>query len=221
MTSNPEPSATSTKPWLRCAYVFAVLIVILAVVEVATWVRWKYWHWENRCGGVFFDATGCRTHFDDREDRWDGNALHVVWRADGTLDRDASFRAFKRIFTRHLDDAEVAHFESTEWCARSDTYFLACAIAYFVKQHGHAPNSLAELLADTSNAPRFGGAPLPRDRWGRTYGYEPPSGGRSARLVSLGADGRPGGTGLDADWFGELAPNGEPTWEDPLLAERP
>lgn len=41
---------------------------------------------------------------------------------------------------------------------------------------------------------------VPLDPWGNPYQYRPPeSGGQPMKLFSLGADGKPGGDGLDAD----------------------
>jgi hypothetical protein len=204
----------------KLVLVFAGVVALVALVELATWARWKF-HWGARCyGGLRFASNGQRESFDSTEQRWDHNALHVAWRPDGTVDRDASYRAFKRIFKRRLSDAEVAHFESTEWAACADTYFLASTIELFVREEGRHPTSLQEIV-DFRHPPSFGTSRLPRDRHGRTYGYEPPAEGRPARLFTLGADGVPGGKGLDADWYGELEPDGAPTWIDPLHAERP
>lgn len=40
---------------------------------------------------------------------------------------------------------------------------------------------------------------VPNDPWDRPYLYELDAGGRVARVISLGADGKPGGSGADAD----------------------
>ena len=40
---------------------------------------------------------------------------------------------------------------------------------------------------------------VPNDPWDRPYLYEPDESGRAARIVTLGADGKPGGSGADAD----------------------
>lgn len=221
MESISETRRTSPKPWRVGVYVFAALVLIVALIEVGTWARWKY-HFHNwRYGGVGFAANGQRAEFDSVEDRWDHCRLHVVWKMDGTVDREASFRAYKRVFQRALSDAEVAHFENLEWGACADTYLLASAIEFFQRQNGHPLSSLEELLAYKANAPRFCGSPLPRDRFGRTYGYDPAADGRPARLFTLGADAAPGGEGLDADWYGELDADGSPTSMDPLWSEDP
>ncbi|MBP7340180.1 type II secretion system major pseudopilin GspG [Niveispirillum sp.] len=40
---------------------------------------------------------------------------------------------------------------------------------------------------------------VPNDPWDRPYLYEPDENGRAVRVVTLGADGKPGGSGADAD----------------------
>lgn len=40
---------------------------------------------------------------------------------------------------------------------------------------------------------------VPRDSWGRAYDYKSPITGAPFEIISLGRDGRPGGTGEDAD----------------------
>jgi general secretion pathway protein G len=47
--------------------------------------------------------------------------------------------------------------------------------------------------------PYLEGSELPRDPWGRPYVYRAPAGDAPFEIVSLGADGRPGGEGEDAD----------------------
>lgn len=205
----------------RGLLIAVALAFAFVVVELATWAWWKGWMNSNVYGGLSFDATGRRARLSATENRWDHNELHVVWRTDGTVDRKSSYRSLKRFLVRRLSDEEVARFESTEWGARADTYFLACAIRFFERQTHRPPSSLDELLTLPHAAPRFGGARLPRDRWGRHYQYEPPTDGRPARIFTLGADGRLGGDGADADWFGALAADGAPTWLNPLESDRP
>ena len=48
---------------------------------------------------------------------------------------------------------------------------------------------------------------LPKDGWGHAFVYEPPNEARPrARILSYGADGVPGGTGIDADIDSETLP---------------
>jgi general secretion pathway protein G len=74
-------------------------------------------------------------------------------------------------------------------------------------------NSLVTQPTDAQLAARWrgpyleGGVPL--DPWGRPYQYVPPADSKQPfRLISFGADGKPGGTGNDAD-VGDV-PSAEP-----------
>lgn len=63
---------------------------------------------------------------------------------------------------------------------------------------------LANAPSDPDTAARWHGpylsGDLPQDPWGRPYQYSPePSGKQPFTLYSYGADGKPGGTGFDAD----------------------
>lgn len=70
--------------------------------------------------------------------------------------------------------------------------------------------SKAEGLSLLVTAPKDGAAArrwmgpyleggVPNDPWDRPYLYEPDESGRQVRVLSLGADGKPGGSGADAD----------------------
>lgn len=94
--------------------------------------------------------------------------------------------------------------------ARSDIATLEQALEMFRLDQGAYP-SAAQGLAALRVAPaglaqpetyRQGGyiKDLPKDPWGRAYLYRVPGeGGAPYALLSLGADGQPGGTGRDAD----------------------
>jgi general secretion pathway protein G len=64
---------------------------------------------------------------------------------------------------------------------------------------------LAALIARPAglqrwNGPYLDGTAVPQDPWGHSYQYRTPGGeGRRYDLLSLGADGREGGEGQDAD----------------------
>jgi len=63
---------------------------------------------------------------------------------------------------------------------------------------------LVEAPADPAARERWKGPYLegavPLDPWGNPYQYQPPaSSGQMFQLISFGADGKPGGTGTDAD----------------------
>ena len=51
------------------------------------------------------------------------------------------------------------------------------------------------------NGPYLQGSTVPNDPWGKPYVYTPPgdSGGKEPQVTSLGEDGKPGGSGNDAD----------------------
>ena len=81
------------------------------------------------------------------------------------------------------------------------------AIGTFRLDTGHVPTAeqgLRALLARPAGEPQWSGPylsrDLPLDPWGHPYVYKVPGdNGRDYTLASLGKDGRPGGTGLDAD----------------------
>lgn len=62
---------------------------------------------------------------------------------------------------------------------------------------------LVAAPSDSALAARWKGpyldAAVPLDPWGNPYQYKPGMSGRPFALYSLGADGKPGGTGNDAD----------------------
>lgn len=94
--------------------------------------------------------------------------------------------------------------------ARADIATLDQALEMYRLDIGAYP-SQAEGLAALRGAPaglpnaqdyRSGGyvKDLPDDPWGHPYQYKVPGdGGRAFEVFSLGADGQPGGSGLDAD----------------------
>ena len=81
------------------------------------------------------------------------------------------------------------------------------AIGAFRLDTGHVPTAeqgLRALLARPAGEAQWSGPylsrDLPLDPWGHQYVYKVPGdNGRDYTLASLGKDGRPGGTGLDAD----------------------
>ncbi|MBT5267606.1 MAG: type II secretion system major pseudopilin GspG [Rhodospirillaceae bacterium] len=52
------------------------------------------------------------------------------------------------------------------------------------------------------NGPYLKGGEVPADPWGNAYSYEAPSEGKALRVISLGADGKTGGSGDDEDVSG-------------------
>lgn len=60
------------------------------------------------------------------------------------------------------------------------------------------PSSLDELVSNEKNESYLDSKEVPMDPWGNPYQYSL-EGSRKFKIVSLGADGAPGGTGYDAD----------------------
>lgn len=91
--------------------------------------------------------------------------------------------------------------------ARAQIVELEQALDHYRLDTGHYPNTeqgLAALNVRPGNEPRWDGPYLrravPPDPWGKPYQYRSPGGnGTEFDLLSYGKDGRPGGTGDDAD----------------------
>jgi hypothetical protein len=84
---------------------------------------------------------------------------------------------------------------------RADLKATAAAIEAFREARRGLPRDAAELERERAARGDAGWA-WPRDPWGAPYRYEPGMGGRvraNYRLLTLGADGQPGGAGPDAD----------------------
>ena len=86
------------------------------------------------------------------------------------------------------------------------------ALGAYRLDNGHYPNTnqgLKALVERPGDEPKWQGPYLskavPLDPWGGAYQYRSPGEvGHDFELVSLGRDGQPGGTGLDADlsiWY--------------------
>lgn len=76
------------------------------------------------------------------------------------------------------------------------------AVGLYRLDNGRVPAVLEELWIRPANSPKWGPDPYvnkrpPKDPWGNEYTYE--RRGRQIELISLGADGVPGGTDEDAD----------------------
>lgn len=85
-----------------------------------------------------------------------------------------------------LDDADQAK-------AKSEIKAMKSAItAYMLKNNRKLPDSL-EQVAEFMDPPK-----IPKDPWGNSYVYTK-EGSRKFTIVSYGADGTPGGSGIDAD----------------------
>ena len=72
-----------------------------------------------------------------------------------------------------------------------------------MRRYPNAEEGLQALVAKPENAPAWNGPYLkkavPLDPWGRPYAYRTPGQKREFDLFSYGRDGKPGGTGDDAD----------------------
>lgn len=93
--------------------------------------------------------------------------------------------------------------QSVQEEARAELLDLRGALEIWAQVHGgRYPASLDALVAPDAQGHTLlrDERELPRDPWERKFLYDPPSAERrEPRLYTLGADGRPGGSGLDAD----------------------
>ena len=90
--------------------------------------------------------------------------------------------------------------------ARAQIDALDKALDQFRLDVGRYPTTeegLQALMVKPGNDPKWGGPYLkkgvPPDPWGRAYVYQQPGTHGDFELLSYGRDGRPGGTGEDAD----------------------
>lgn len=85
-----------------------------------------------------------------------------------------------------LDDADQAK-------AKTEIRALKSAVtAYMIRNNRRLPDTL-DQVSEFMDPPR-----IPSDPWGNPYVYTR-EGSRNFRIVSYGANGTPGGTGIDAD----------------------
>lgn len=101
--------------------------------------------------------------------------------------------------------ADTAHSELVE-VVHQDLSVIMQALELYRIDHGRLPTEdeglevLIQAPNGSSAADRRGYlAQLPVDPWGRRYGYSNPEAKGNVVVFSLGADGRPGGEGADAD----------------------
>ncbi|MCP3917569.1 MAG: hypothetical protein GY711_18650 [bacterium] len=83
----------------------------------------------------------------------------------------------------------------------ADLYTINQALTQFViRNSGRFPDNLVVLVTPDANGLTYlDMRELPRDPWGNLYVYAPPSGTEDFKLMSFGADGKPGGVGEDRD----------------------
>ncbi|HNR36946.1 MAG TPA: type II secretion system major pseudopilin GspG [Candidatus Hydrogenedentes bacterium] len=93
-----------------------------------------------------------------------------------------------------MDDASVAQAKSQ---IRS---FKTALLAYRLKfnRFPTTAEGLGALIDNEKGIKFLDAASIPKDPWGNEYQYSSDS-AREFRVISYGADGRPGGSGYDAD----------------------
>jgi general secretion pathway protein G len=103
-------------------------------------------------------------------------------------------------YSGQTDQAKVA-------AAKSQLAQLEGAVISFHSHVGRLPKSLSELVEQPSGAANWQeggylkGKSVPKDPWGSDYIYK--VSGRRFEILSLGADGKEGGSGVDADLSNE------------------
>jgi general secretion pathway protein G len=93
--------------------------------------------------------------------------------------------------------------------AASQMKGIGSALDRYRLDTGHYPAGdagLAALMTNQGNTPGWDGpymsSAIPNDPWGKPYNYRVPGeNGKDYDLFTYGADGKPGGTGEDADIF--------------------
>jgi general secretion pathway protein G len=106
-------------------------------------------------------------------------------------------------YSGHTDQAKVA-------AAKSQIAQIESAVISFHAHVGRLPNSLVELVEKPAGVTGWQeggylkGSAVPKDPWGNDFVYKLT--GRKFEIISYGADGKEGGTGVDAD----LSSEGEP-----------
>lgn len=107
---------------------------------------------------------------------------------------------------RLIERADEAKVEATRVQMRS----IEQALKLYRLQHGRYPTTsegLQALVQPGPNGKRYLDR-VPKDAWGRDFVYLSPGVHGDFDLVSYGADGKPGGTGVDADITNWEEPSG-------------
>ncbi len=97
-------------------------------------------------------------------------------------------------FIERADEAKVT-------ATKAQMSDIAQALKLYRLHHSHYPSTsegLNALVQAGSNGKRYMDS-LPKDAWGNDFVYLSPGVHGDFDLLSYGADGRPGGTGFDAD----------------------
>jgi general secretion pathway protein G len=87
--------------------------------------------------------------------------------------------------------------------AKAQVQTMAEKIQQFEMDTGSLPNSLDELVSQPGNATGWLGPYAKpgemKDPWNHPFEYQVPGDGQPFDLISLGKDGKPGGSSVDAD----------------------
>ena len=96
--------------------------------------------------------------------------------------------------------------------AKASLLIVSAAIEqYAIQNDGRYPDRIEDLLErDEEGSTYLVLRSVPLDPWGHAYLYEPPPPGTADyRVLTYGADGKPGGEGLDQDLDNVMIQNGE------------
>ena len=89
--------------------------------------------------------------------------------------------------------------------AKSESKLLSVAVEHYYLEVGHYPSSLEALVSNIDNETRWNGpylnGKLPKDPWDNDYVLSVPGKAGDFDIVSWGADGKSGGTGVAADLY--------------------
>jgi general secretion pathway protein G len=126
-----------------------------------------------------------------------GTVRGPVWSSGVAVDLDslvAFVEAAAELQPSAADDPDLS-----QALVEMDLSMLGGALELYAAQHGKYPESLEPLVTPDAAGQTFI-AELPVDPWDNAYVYEAPkAAGARFRLVCYGADGLPGGEGLNAD----------------------
>jgi general secretion pathway protein G len=102
---------------------------------------------------------------------------------------------------RGLTASKPATRENRAKATADITQIRSALSEYAMNNAGKYPDSLESLVTPDMNGYRYlNQKTIPVDPWGHEYLYDPPTPGKpTPRVYSLGADGKPGGTGEAAD----------------------
>ena len=101
------------------------------------------------------------------------------------------------VWPRFIVRAEKA----SQTCARAQIAVFNVAVHLYKLECGNYPSSLDELIVNNTGKNYMGDVPeLPKDPWGNPYRYtHPGTNGHEFEIISLGADGKTGGSYDNAD----------------------